>query len=100
MTITLRPETEAKLRETAERDGNDVNILADTLLSEGLEARAREHAEFVASLQKELDAAAQGRGKPLAQYVTEQRAKRGYPASWPSLGTATEVEPGVFVANE
>jgi hypothetical protein len=33
MTITLKPETEARLRERAERDGADVSDLADALLS-------------------------------------------------------------------
>jgi len=36
MTITLRPETEARLRERALRDQADVNELADALLSDVL----------------------------------------------------------------
>lgn len=41
MTITLSPETEAKLRERAERDGQDVNVLADVLLSDALNSEMR-----------------------------------------------------------
>ena len=37
MTITLTPETEAKLREWAERDGEDINALADALIAAALE---------------------------------------------------------------
>lgn len=33
MTITLKPETEARLRERAQRDGADASDLADALLS-------------------------------------------------------------------
>ncbi len=33
MTITLKPETEARLRERALRDGSDISELADVLLS-------------------------------------------------------------------
>lgn len=33
MTIILKPETEARLRERAQRDGADVSELANTLLS-------------------------------------------------------------------
>jgi hypothetical protein len=33
MTITLKPETEARLRNRAQRDGSDLNELADALLS-------------------------------------------------------------------
>ena len=33
MTITLKPETEARLRNRAQRDGSDLNELADSLLS-------------------------------------------------------------------
>ncbi len=36
MTITLKPETEARLRERAQRDGADPSDLADALLSDVL----------------------------------------------------------------
>jgi len=36
MTITLKPETEARLRERAKRDNADVSDLAEVLLSHGL----------------------------------------------------------------
>lgn len=36
MTITLSPETEARLRRKAERTGRDVNALAESLISEAV----------------------------------------------------------------
>ena len=45
-----------------------------------------------------LDARRVVREKPLEQYIAEQRVKYGLPASWPSIGAAIEVAPGVFVA--
>ena len=37
MTITLEPETEARLRERAARDGKDVETLANALLADRLQ---------------------------------------------------------------
>ena len=54
MTIILTPETEAKLREQAERDGKDPGQLADLLLQEALEAAARDFEESCAAVAESL----------------------------------------------
>jgi len=97
MTITLRPSTAAMLREKAEQEGKDLDTLVDTLLAGTLEAQAREHEEIAVAVRKAMDAAEAGREKPLAQYLAEQRAKRGLPDSWPSAKLSETAE-GVVVA--
>ncbi len=92
MIITIAPGTEAKLRETATREGQDMDELADALLAEGLEARALAFAASVAAIQEGLDAVAQGRTRPLESYIVEQRKKRGLPESWPSSAASSEAE--------
>jgi len=42
MTITLKPTTEALLREKAQQDGQDLDTLVDMLLAGSLEAREDE----------------------------------------------------------
>jgi len=44
-----------------------------------------------------MAAAEAGREKPLAQYLAEQRAKRGLPNAWPSA-KLSETETGVVAA--
>lgn len=41
-----------------------------------------------------------GTGKPLSVCVEEQRRKYGYPDEWPSQGSASEVEPSIFVPSD
>lgn len=45
MTITLAPQTEAKLKEMASREGREVNALADDLLAAVVEAADRDFEE-------------------------------------------------------
>ena len=97
MTITLDPETEAKLREKADREGQEPDVVAKMLLADVLEADARKHQESVAAIREALES---GPGKPIEQYVAEQRAKHGYPDSWPPRGVVEETDPGVFVDKE
>ena len=54
MTLTLRPETEARLREQAERLGQDVDSLADALLKDALEEAAREYDETCRAIEEGL----------------------------------------------
>jgi len=79
MTIILEPETEAKLRETAQREGQDADALANALLAEVLERKAREFAEEVAAIQEGLDAVREGRERPFEEFLAEHRAR--YPAA-------------------
>ena len=97
MTITLKPSTEAMLLEKARQEGQDLDTLVDTLLAQTLEAQAREDEETAAAVSKAMAAAEAGREKPLAQYLAEQRVKRGLPDTWPSA-KLIETEEGVVVA--
>jgi hypothetical protein len=73
MTITLEPETEAKLRETAHREGQALDALANALLAEVLEQKAREFAETVAAIQESLDSVREGRERPFGEFLAEHR---------------------------
>jgi len=97
MTITLKPKTEALLREKAQQDGQDLDTLVDMLLADRLEAQAREDEETGAAVSNAMAAAEAGREKPMAQYLAEQRAKRGLPNAWPSA-KLSETETGVVAA--
>lgn len=60
MAIVLKPETEEKLRQTAQREGQDVDILADALLAEVLAQREREFTERRGRRSRSLDCGARG----------------------------------------
>jgi predicted transcriptional regulator len=88
MTITLTPETETRLREKAEREGQDINAVADALIAAALEWEAQERAEAIEGVQRGDQAAAEGRERPLSLFLDEQRAKHGLPAEWPHVSDA------------
>jgi predicted transcriptional regulator len=100
MTITLPPETEAKLFEAARREGLDADSLANALLEEALERKSREFSDNVASIQEGLNAVEAGKEKLLSQYIAEQRAGRGLPESWPSSNVISETAPGIVTDTE
>jgi hypothetical protein len=54
MTITLAPQTEAKLKEMATREGRDENTLADALLAEVLEEANRDFEEACEAVSESL----------------------------------------------
>jgi hypothetical protein len=85
MTIMLTPETEARLREKAEREGQDIHAVADALIAAALEWEAQERAEAVEGIRRGDQAAAAGHERPLAAFLAEQRAKHGFPAEWPQV---------------
>jgi predicted transcriptional regulator len=85
MTITLSPEAEARLNEKARRDGQDINTVADALILAALDWEARDRAETIEGIRRGDQAAAEGRERPLAEFFAEQRAKYGFPASWPHV---------------
>ena len=85
MTITLTPSTEARLREKAEREGQDLNVVAEALIAAALDWEAQERAEAIEGIRRGDQAAAEGRERPLAAFVAEQRAKHGFPAAWPNI---------------
>ena len=81
MIITLKPETEEKLRKTAEWEGQDVDTLASTILGEALEQRAKQFDENVRAAKAGLDAIDQGRTRPFEEYLAEHRLR------YPDAGT-------------
>ena len=97
MTITLRPSTEALLLEKARQEGQDLDTLVDKILADALEVQKQESEEIAAAVRNAMAAAEAGREKPLAQYLAEQRIKRGLPDTWPSA-KLIESETGVVVA--
>jgi predicted transcriptional regulator len=76
MTLTITPETEAMLLAKAERDGEDINTLADGLLADLL---ARDQAEEIAALRAGLESSDAGRVRPLTEVAAEMRAKYHLP---------------------
>jgi predicted transcriptional regulator len=75
MTIMLTPETEAKLREKALREGTDVNAVAEALISSALENEEMDFQEAVIGIQKGLEASWQGRVRPAQEVLADLRMK-------------------------
>jgi predicted transcriptional regulator len=87
--ISLTPETETRLRERAEREGQDADAFADAILAEVLaddpdDLTPEEMKEIRAGVRRGLDAAAAGRVKPLSKAITEARQRHGFPDTWAS----------------
>ncbi len=79
MTITLKPETEARLRERAERDGADMNAVVDALVVAGLQWEAREQAEAAESLRRAFAESDAGKVRLFSEVAAEWRAKYHLP---------------------
>lgn len=75
MAIVLKPETEEKLRQTAQWEGQDADALADALLAEVLAQREREFSEDVAAVQEAWVAVRQGRERPAAEFFADHRRR-------------------------
>lgn len=75
MTIVLTKQTEARLREKAEREGQDMNAIADALLAGALDWDAREREEAAEGIRRGLDDFAAGRYSPASQVFAEIRAR-------------------------
>lgn len=78
MAMVLTPETEARLREQAQRTGQDVDLLANSLLADALSddldaLTDDEVAEIRAGIRRGLTA---GRERPLAEYAADVKARR------------------------
>lgn len=94
MAITLTPETETRLRQRAEREGQDADAFADAILADVLaddpdELTAEEVTEIRAGIRRGLEAASTGRVKPLSQAVAEARQRHGFPDTWASGADGT-----------
>ena len=75
MSITINPHTEAKLRERAVREGQDIDTLADTLLNMALEWEAQDRIEAVEGIRQGLQAFDEGRYRSFQEFAAEQRAR-------------------------
>jgi predicted transcriptional regulator len=85
VTITLTPETEARLRERAEREQQDLSVLADALLAEALaedpdDLTSDEVRDIRAGIRRGLDDCAAGRVQPAAQWAARLRQELRLPA--------------------
>ena len=76
LTATLTPRTGQHLREKAEREGQDVNAVADAVIWATLEREAREFEETVAGIQRGLQSAAEGLERPFDEYVADVKTSR------------------------
>lgn len=79
MSITLAPDTEARLREKAVREGQDIDTLADTLLNMALEWEIQDRAEAIEGIKRGLNDFEEGRFRPFKEFAAEQRAKFNLP---------------------
>ena len=76
MTLTLKPQTEAKLLAWAEYEGQDADTVADVLLADAL---ARVQTEEIAAIRVGVEDSDAGRVRPLAEVAAEKRAKYNLP---------------------
>ena len=76
MTIIIAPQTEAKLKEMASREGREVNALADDLLAAVVEAADRDHREMMEGIERGRQAYAEGRDRPFSGYVSDVLQRR------------------------
>lgn len=81
--INLPPEVEAQLREKAVREGKEAEVIASDAVARMLAWEAQERTEVIAAVRRSDAAAAEGRVRPLEEFVAEQRRKHGLPMSWP-----------------
>lgn len=75
MTITLSDETDARLREKAEREGQDVNAVAESLIAAALEWEALDREAAIAGIRRGLEAIAAGRVRPAADVLEGLRTQ-------------------------
>ena len=71
MTIKIAPQTEAKLKEMASREGREVNALADDLLTAVVKAADRDHLEMMEGIERGRQAYAEGRSRPFSEDVSD-----------------------------
>jgi predicted transcriptional regulator len=77
--ISLSPELEARLREKAARQGQDVSLVAAELLASVLEWEAQDSQEAIEGIQRGLDDFEAGRFRSFDKFAEEQRRKYNLP---------------------
>ena len=83
MTITLTPKIEARLREKAQREGSNVDAVAEALIVNALEWEAQDRSETIEAVRHSEQAAIDGKERPIEEFLAEQRGKHGFDPGWP-----------------
>ncbi|BAY75241.1 hypothetical protein NIES25_16590 [Nostoc linckia NIES-25] len=78
--VSLSPELEARLREKAARQGQDVSFVAAELLASALEWELQDSQEAINGIQQGLDDFEAGRFRSFDEFAQEQRRKYKLPA--------------------
>lgn len=73
--VTLSPELEARLRDKAARQGQDVNLVASELLANILEWEVQDLEEAIKGIQQGLEDFELGRFRSFDEFAQEQRRK-------------------------
>jgi predicted transcriptional regulator len=78
--VTLSPELEARLRDRAAQQGQDVNSVASELLASVLEWEEQDLTAAVRGIQQGLDEFEAGQFRSFQDFAEEQRQKYNLPA--------------------
>lgn len=85
MTVTLNTQIETSVRERAEREGQDINAVVNALIGRALadeegydpdDLTEEEKTEIRAGIRRGLEAAAEGRERPIAAYAADVQKRR------------------------
>ena len=76
ITLDLEPEMEARLRDKAERQGQDAGAVVKALIAEALEWEAQEKAETIAGIQRGPQDFEQGRFRFHEEVINDKRPPR------------------------
>jgi len=79
--ISLTPEIEALLREKADRQGQDISVVAAQLLTRILESETPDSQEDIQAIQQGLDDFDCGRFCSFEEFAASQRRKYNLPAN-------------------
>jgi predicted transcriptional regulator len=104
MTVTLNTQIETRLRERAEREGQDVSVVANALIGRALaeeedgydpdDLTEENKAEIRAGIRRGLEAVAQGRERSVAEYIADVQKRRAARQSDPvARETVSHVRP-------
>ena len=77
--VTLDPELEERLRKKAERQGQDINLVAAELLASALEWETQDLEEATKGIQQGLDDFESGKFRSFDKYADEQHRKYNLP---------------------
>jgi len=91
MTYTLDAELEARLKERPLDEGEnlDLNETAQMIIRAWLDWEAEDMADAIEGIKRGQQAVAEGRTRPLSEFIAAQRKKYGRSAEWPH-NTKTE----------